>query len=145
MHKYFKWIFNSVILGWAGICPFLFSTILVLTNSEFENQARVMGLLYSAIILFFRFGSLGYLYINGKTNNNFGWLWGVLTPLLAWVSLGLIVTFKWHEIPSLLIAVGLIFSLIIDKKTFNAIKWYLNLRKKLTFFAIMSTLINGFF
>ena len=37
MHKYFKWIFNSVILGWAGICPFLFSTILVLTNSEFEN------------------------------------------------------------------------------------------------------------
>jgi len=104
-----------------------------------------MGLLYSAIILFFRFGSLGYLYINGKTNNNFGWLWGVLTPLLAWVSLGLIVTFKWHEIPSLLIAVGLIFSLIIDKKTFNAIKWYLNLRKKLTFFAIMSTLINGFF
>ena len=53
MHKYFKWIFNSVILGWAGICPFLFSTILVLTNSEFENQARVMGLLYSAIILCF--------------------------------------------------------------------------------------------
>ncbi len=88
---------------------------------------------------------MGYLYINGKTNNNFGWLWGVLTPLLVWLSLGLLVIFEWHGVSSLLIAVGLIFSLIIDNKAFNAIKWYLNLRKKLTFFATMSTLINGFF
>ena len=146
MHKYFKWIFDPIFLGWAGVFPFFFSTILVLTNSEFENQARVMGLLYSTIILCF-LGSVhwGYLLVIGKTNNNIGWLWGVLTPLLAWVSLGLIVIFESHEISSLLITVGLILSLIIDNKTFNAIKWYLNLRKKLTFFAIMSTLINGLF
>ena len=29
--------------------------------------------------------------------------------------------------------------------TESSLKWYLNLRKKLTFFAITSTLINGFF
>jgi len=145
MHKPFKFIFDPVVLGWAGILPFLFSTILVLTNSEFENQARIMGLLYSAVILCF-LGPVhwGYL-LNIRKTDNFEWFWGVVTPLLAWLSLGLIVIFEWHEISSLLIAVGLIFSLIIDNKTFNLIKWYFNLRKKLTFFAIMSTLINGFF
>ena len=145
MHKYFKLIFDPVILGWAGIFPFLFSTILVLINSEFENQARVMGLLYSAIILCF-LGSVhwGYL-LNIRKTNNIVWFWGVVTPLLAWISLGLIVIIEWHEVSSLLLSIGLIISLIIDNKKFNSLKWYLNLRKKLTFFAITSTLINGFF
>ena len=43
MHKPFKFIFDPVILGWAGILPFLFSTILVLTNSELEDRERIMG------------------------------------------------------------------------------------------------------
>ena len=145
MHKYFKLIFDPVILGWAGIFPFLLLTILVLINSEFENQARVMGLLYSAIILCF-LGSVhwGYL-LKIRKINNIGWFWGVVTPLLAWISLGLMVIIEWHEVSSLLLAIGLIISLIIDNKKFNSLKWYLNLRKKLTFFAITSTLINGFF
>ena len=70
---------------------------------------------------------------------------GVATPLLAWVSLGLIVIFEWHEISSLLIALGLIFSLIIDNKKFNSVKWYLNLRKTLHFLQLRILLINGFF
>ena len=117
----------------------LFLTILVLNNSELENQARVMSLLYSAIILYF-LGSVhwGYLLKIGKTTN-IGWFWGVATPLLTWISLGLIVIFKWHEVSSLLISIGLFFSLIIDNKKFNSVKWYLNLRKNLTFFAITNT------
>ena len=132
-------------LGWSGIMPFVFSSLLLIVMNDYEVEIRIIGLLYASIILSFlgavHWGHLLHL----KENNNSLWLWGVSTSLLAWFSLIIIVIFKNYNLSSILLTTGFIFALVVDYNKLSAHKNYINLRIKLTFFAVSSTVINGFF
>ena len=133
------------LLGWAGIMPFVISALLVIVMNDYEVEIRIIGLLYASTILSFlgavHWGRLLYL----KENNNSLWLWGVSTSLLAWISLIIIVIFQNYNLSSILLVTGFIFALIVDYKKLLDHKNYISLRIKLTFFAVSSTVINGFF
>ena len=132
-------------LGWSGVMPFVFSSLLLIVMNDYEVEIRIIGLLYASIILSFlgavHWGHLLYL----KENNHSLWLWGVSTSLLAWFSLIIIVIFKNYNLSSILLTSGFIFALVVDYNKLSAHKNYINLRIKLTFFAVSSTVINGFF
>jgi hypothetical protein len=132
-------------LGWSGIMPFVISSLLLIFINNYEVEIRIIGLLYASIILSFlgavHWGYLLYL----KESNNSLWLWGVSTSLLAWFSLIIIVIFGNYRLSSILMVTGFIFALVVDYNKLSAHKNYISLRIKLTFFAVSSTLINGFF
>ena len=133
------------VLGWAGIIPFVISALLVIVMNDYEVEIRIIGLLYASTILSFlgavHWGKLLFL----KEKNNFLWLWGVSTSLLAWFSLIIIVIFKNYYMSSILLVAGFIFALVVDYKKLSDHKNYISLRIKLTLFAVLSTVINGFF
>ena len=132
------------VLGWAGIIPFVISALSVIVMNDYEVEIRIIGLLYASTILSFlgavHWGKLLFL----KEKNNFLWLWGVSTSLLAWFSLIIIVIFKNYYMSSILLVAGFIFSLVVDYKKLSDHKNYISLRIKLTLFAVLSTVINGF-
>ena len=132
-------------LGWSGIMPFVISSLLLIVMNDYEMEIRIIGLLYSSIILSF-LGAVhwGYLLYLEERNNSL-WLWGVSTSLLAWCSLVIIVIFKNYNLSSVLLVTGFILALVVDYNKFSAHKNYISLRIKLTFFAVSSTVINGFF
>ena len=132
-------------LGWSGVMPFVFSSLLLIVMNDYEVEIRIIGLLYASIILSF-LGAVhwGYLLCLKESNNSL-WLWGVSTSLLAWFSLIIIVIFKNYNLSSILLVTGFIFALVVDYNKLSAHKNYISLRIKLTFFAVSSTVINGFF
>ena len=136
---------NPQILGWLGILPFIFTSFFVLFEIRFSLELKVLGLLYASSIL----GFLGAVYwgylLKSEAHENILWAWGIATSLVAWFSLIVIFLFNNYLLASLLLSLGFIISLIVDYKNFSSYSWYVNLRLKLTFVAIICTLINGVF
>ena len=136
---------NPQILGWLGILPFIFTSFFVLFEIRFSLELKVLGLLYASSIL----GFLGAVYwgylLKSEAHESILWAWGIATSLVAWLSLIVIFLFNNYLLASLILSVGFIISLIVDYKNFSSYSWYVNLRLKLTFVAIICTLINGFF
>ena len=136
---------NPQILGWLGILPFIFTSFFVLFEIRFSLELKVLGLLYASSIL----GFLGAVYwgylLKSETQENIMWAWGIATSLVAWFSLIVIFLFNNYLLASLILSLGFIISLIVDYKNFSSYSWYVNLRLKLTFVAIICTLINGLF
>jgi len=139
-----NFISNSIFLGWLGIIPFVLSSLLVIAKNQYTLEIKIIGLLYASVILSF-LGAVhwGYL-LKSEKSESFLWFWGIFTSLLAWLSLIIIVFFKNFYLSSIFLTMGFIAALIIDSKSFLEYRWYLNLRVKLTFFAILCTLLNGF-
>ena len=136
---------NPQILGWLGILPFIFASFFVLFEIRFSLELKVLGLLYASSIL----GFLGAVYwgylLKSEAHENILWAWGIATSLVAWLSLIVIFLFNNYLLASLILSLGFIISLIVDYKNFSSYSWYVNLRFKLTFVAIICTLINGLF
>ena len=136
---------NPQILGWLGILPFIFTSFFVLFEIRFSLELKVLGLLYASSILWF-LGAVywGYL-LKSEAHEYILWAWGIATSLVAWLSLIIIFLFSNYLLASLILSLGFIISLIVDYKNFSSYSWYVNLRLKLTFVAIICTLINGVF
>ena len=136
---------NPQILGWLGILPFIFTSFFVLFEIRFSLELKVLGLLYASSIL----GFLGAVYwgylLKSEAHEHILWAWGIATSLVAWFSLIVIFLFNNYLLASLILSLGFIISLIVDYKNFSSYSWYVNLRLKLTFVAIICTLINGLF
>ncbi len=131
------------ILGYLGLIPFYVLTIIFFI-SNFNNYVIDIYLFYAIIILSFLCGSQWSKILNSNISNNKNLLLtlSVLVPVFSFI-----LDFFSNQDIKIAIYIVVYFAInLIDSRIFfeTSNAWYLNLRKRLTFFVILTLVINLF-
>lgn len=139
-------------LGFAGLIPFLFLSIDLVTSAQSHDQARpwliVFIVAYGAVILSF-VGALHWALCLQRDELGAGWLvWSVVPSLIGWVALcGLVLAgpqFKQQKLVLLMLISGFAAQLIADFRMRRILTslvwpdWFMRLRVQLTAVACAS-------
>jgi hypothetical protein len=133
----------ATILGYLGLIPF-FSLTLIFFISNFNNYVIDVYLFYGNIILAFICGSQWSKILNSNIfdNKNLLLTLSVCIPVFSFI-----LDFFSNQDIKIAIYIVVYFAInLIDSRIFfeTSNAWYLNLRKRLTFFVILSLVINLF-
>ena len=127
----------AIILGHLGLIPF-FALTIIFFISNFNNYIVDVYLFYANIILSFLCGSQWSKILNSNISNNRNLLLtlSVLVPVFSFI-------LDFFSTQDIKIAISMILFFatnFIDCKIFSEASnvWYLNLRKRLTFFSLLA-------